>query len=155
MIYANKNSKLSSKSLKMLQKIIKLSLISLIIISNINYCLAASSTDSLDSLDVFQKYKIQSANGGTTGTEELTYVNALPDSDYKTFSAQVIRLLLGFVSTLCFVSLSVAGVMFVLSPADSEMQGKAKNILKYSAYGILVIALSYAIVYGIARLDFD
>lgn len=139
----------------MFHKIIKFALASLMIIGSINSTLAATD-DELDSTDVFTKYTIESVDDTpVTVNEELDYVSALPDSDYKTFTAQIIRLLLGFVSTLCFISLTVAGVMFVVSPAASDMQEKAKNILKYSLYGIIVIALSYAVVYGIARLDFD
>ncbi|OGJ44688.1 hypothetical protein A2272_02315 [Candidatus Peregrinibacteria bacterium RIFOXYA12_FULL_33_12] len=114
--------------------------------------------ENINPANLFQKYNVQYIDSGSStnsNNEELQYVQRLPDQDYKTFAASIARLVLGLVGTLCFISLSVAGIMYIMSAADSDMQSKAKNIIKYSLYGIVVIGLSYSVVYGIARLDFD
>src|SRR3989339_1347740 len=106
---------------------------------------------ALEATDVFTKYEVkQQDTTGYSSNEDLHYVQNLPDQDYKTFVASVIRLALGLIGTLCFISISVSGIMFVFSPADSEMQTKAKNILKFSLYGVVTIGLAYSIIYGIA-----
>lgn len=134
----------------MVKSIIKFNLILIILLTTY------SNTFAVNTSEVFKKYNIKYQDQKEEANDaDLQYVQRLPDQDYKTFTSSVVRLVLGFVATLCFISISVAGVMFVLSEADSELQTKAKSILKYSVYGIIVIGLSYSVIYGIARLDFD
>lgn len=128
-----------------------------------------SQAYALESSDVFTKYNIvyqgttqgQDKNGETVDNvssntnSDLQYVNRLPDQDYRTFTSSVIRLLLGITGTLCFVAISISGILFVVARDDSDLQGTAKKILTYAIYGVIVIGLSYSLIYGIARLDLD
>ncbi len=136
----------------MIQKLYKILLISIIAL------LSIQNVYALDSSSVFRKYEVIYQDGSTnesSSNPDLNYVERLPDQNYKDFTASVVRLILGFTGTLCFISISISGIMFVLAREDSDMQGTAKKILTYSIYGIVTIGLAYSVVYGIARLDLD
>jgi hypothetical protein len=127
----------------MLKALLKFGFLLSIILLLSNYAFAVQTSD------VFGKQNSDSQSA------DLSLIKKLPAQDFKTFITSIIRLVLGFVGTLSFISLSISGGYYVLGAANSDLQNKAKDVLKYSLYGIIIIALSYSVVYGIANLDLD
>ncbi|MFA6024291.1 MAG: hypothetical protein WC777_03700 [Candidatus Gracilibacteria bacterium] len=54
---------------------------------------------------------------------------------------------------LIFVAFCYGGTLLVIARGNEEAVTKAKNIVIYSAIALALLALGYAIVYGIANLD--
>ncbi|MEK7146137.1 MAG: pilin [Patescibacteria group bacterium] len=60
-----------------------------------------------------------------------------------------------FVGFLVFIALMTAGVLLVIGRGNEEMITKAKRIATYGAIAIALIALGYAIIFGIATLNLN
>lgn len=83
-------------------------------------------------------------------------VSGLPsDGDILgTTGKGIIRLILEMSGLLFFVALVVSAVMMIVSRGNDEDLKKAKNAVTYSVVGLVAIAMSYAVFFGIAKLNF-
>ncbi|MBI5755083.1 hypothetical protein HZA41_02595 [Candidatus Peregrinibacteria bacterium] len=92
------------------------------------------------------------------GTEPPTgsgVENLLKDPDILgTTGKSIIQLILEMSGLLFFVALIVSAVMMIVSRGNDEDLKKAKNIVIYSVVGMICIAISYAVFFGIAELNF-
>jgi hypothetical protein len=82
--------------------------------------------------------------------------NSLPSGDLTTdFLPFFINTLTSIAGTLIFVALVYAGYLLVFVNDEEEKIEKAKKIISYCFVGAIIIATSYAIIYGVANLDLD
>ena len=80
------------------------------------------------------------------GTEDVSISS---DIDKRPLGAVILAMVnyfigfLGFIAVIMFV---YAGVLWVVAGGNDDQIGKAKNIMTYSALGLLIVILSYSIV---------
>ena len=67
---------------------------------------------------------------------------------------RLIKILLALGGSISFIVFVYAGIMLIVSQGKEEELTKFKNILLWSAIGLAIISLSYAIVTGILNLSF-
>lgn len=67
-------------------------------------------------------------------------------SDLKKFVFDTIQFFLFFLGAIAVVMFIYAGILYVTSAGNDDNIGKAKNIMLYSAIGIVLIFASFAIV---------
>ncbi|EKD94017.1 MAG: hypothetical protein ACD_28C00005G0009 [uncultured bacterium] len=90
-----------------------------------------------------------SPQGSSTGT-------SLPHGDLTgDFLPFFINTALSIAGTLIFTALLFAGYLLVFVNDNEEKIEQAKKILTYCVIGTVVMATSYAVIYGIANLDLD
>lgn len=79
---------------------------------------------------------------------------SLPSGDFLTeiIPAAIVNIFY-FVGLLVFIAFTVAGVLLIAGRGNEEMLTKAKRIVTYSAVAIALLALGYAIIFGIATLN--
>ena len=65
----------------------------------------------------------------------------------------IVRILLLIASTVMFAALFYAGILLLVARGKEEDINKAQDIIIYAIIGIIIIALSYALVYGISQLQ--
>ena len=66
-------------------------------------------------------------------------------TDFKDAVAKGINYFLSFLTLLIVVMIIYAGVLFVTAQGDEKQSEKAKKMIVWSAVGVIVIMLSYAI----------
>ncbi|MBU1019015.1 MAG: hypothetical protein ABII07_00940 [Patescibacteria group bacterium] len=80
---------------------------------------------------------------------------SLPEGDLTLDTIpQIINILLGISGVIVFISFAYAGILLVISQGNEDDINKAQNIIIYSIIGVIIIALSYSIVYGISKINF-
>lgn len=67
-------------------------------------------------------------------------------SEFRPALVGIINYFLGFLGLVAVAFVVYAGVLMVTSQGEDEGTGKAKKILLWSAIGIIIVFLSYAIV---------
>lgn len=81
---------------------------------------------------------------------------SLPSGDFLTeIVPAAITNVFYFVGFLVFIALMTAGVLLVTGRGNEEAITKAKRIATYGAIAIALIALGYAIIFGIATLNLN
>jgi hypothetical protein len=98
-------------------------------------------------------YRFQYTNS-TSGTTKIDAVNRLPQKDWKATLAGVIKMLLNISGGLTLLSFTVGGVMMVVSQGSGDLLEKGKRITWYSVIGLIIIAVSYALVIGVSEFQF-
>ena len=80
---------------------------------------------------------------------------SLPGGDFgDNVIPSAIRLILYAASTVVMVSLVYSGIQLVIAQGNEEQIKKAYTNILYTIVGIITIAISYAIIYGIAKIKF-
>ena len=64
---------------------------------------------------------------------------------------KVINWFLGLVGLLAVLMLIIGGFRYLMSAGNDEATGKAKNTILYAIVGIVIVILSYAIVFTITN----
>ncbi len=67
---------------------------------------------------------------------------------------KVIQSILYLISSLLTVALLYAGINLVIAQGNEEKVNKSKSMLVYIITGLVVIGLSFAIVYGLSQINF-
>lgn len=94
-------------------------------------------------------FLLQHTSRNTTGDPKVD----LPSGDLKTdFVPRAIQVLLGLTGTIAFITFTVAGVMLVTAHENEEQVTKAKQLVVYAVVGLIVVAVSYAVIYGVLKL---
>lgn len=70
----------------------------------------------------------------------------LPQEDVRIIIANVIRVFLGVLGTIALVLFFYAGYLWMTSAGKEEQMAKAKDIMKNTSIGLLIILSAYAIV---------
>jgi len=101
--------------------------------------------DKLDCLLPSEEELIQGGDGTSLATGDI-------GTDFIPF---FINTFLSIAGTLIFISFLYAGYLLVFSNDSEENIEKGKKIMIYSIVGAAIMAIAYAIVYGIANLQID
>lgn len=118
--------------------------------------LAPSAHASDEQLDVLlpSQYELIESQGGTEDTPGRGV--SLPSGDLITEVVPAIVTNLMFaVGFLIFVGFVYGGILLIYGRGNEEHVGKAKTIIVYSAIALGLLGFGYAIVYGIATINFD
>ena len=81
-------------------------------------------------------------------------ISQLPNQDIPHTIAEIIKICLNISGALTFCAFSVGGIMIATANGKEENITKGKNIMIWSTVGLVVIALSVAIVTGVTSFDF-
>ena len=85
---------------------------------------------------------------------EARAVTQLPNLTEAELVSNIITTILQFSMGLTMVALIVAGIFLLISRGNEDETGKAKKIITYLVIGLLIISAAYAIVTGIAKINF-
>lgn len=66
-------------------------------------------------------------------------------ADLKTIIINLVQLILGFVGYIFIILIIIAGVQWMLSGGNEEKITKAKNLLKNSVIGLVLMLIAFAI----------
>lgn len=111
----------------------------------------ALAQEEFDPTKLFRKFEY--TNQGTTGTK-IGAVGALPDATWQATLTSVIKILLNITGAIALVAFTAGGVMMVVSNGSEENLGRGKKVVIYAIGGLIVIAVSYALVIGVSELQF-
>lgn len=93
---------------------------------------------------------------GSPQGQSSSGTTSLPHGDIITdFLPFFINTLLGIAGTLIFIAFLYAGYQMVFANDNEESINSAKKVITYAIIGAFVIAISYAVVYGVANLNLD
>ncbi len=109
----------------------------------------ASQDAGVSADELFQRFTYTTE---TTGTK-LDAVNNLPQKDWKASLTSIIKILLNISGALTLLSFTVGGVMMIVSQGNGDLLEKGKRITYYSVAGLVIIAVSYAVVIGVSELQ--
>jgi len=109
-----------------------------------------SSEQKLECLFPNEQSLIELSPQGDSGSTSLPSGNLLTD-----FLPFFINTALAITGTLIFISLLYGGYLFVLANDNEEAINQGKKIMTYSVIGAIVVAISYAAIYGLVNLNLD
>lgn len=89
-----------------------------------------------------------------SGKTKIALVENLPREEWPVIVAGIVKIILGITGSLALIAFTVGGVMFVTAQGSEDRISKAKAIIYWSIFALLVIAASYAIVLGVSQLEF-
>jgi hypothetical protein len=101
--------------------------------------------------ELFQKINYK---GGTPDKSKIAAVNSLPDATWQQTLSSLVKTLLNISGALTLIALTVGGVFMITAHGSTDMLDKGKKIVMYSIAGLVVIAVSYAVVIGVSELQF-
>lgn len=110
--------------------------------------------------DLFYQFKYQDVKNNQGNSVDVTSqtkigaVNNLPNATWQQTLTSIIKTLLNISGGLTLLGLTVGGVFMVIANGATDSIEKGKKIVIYSIVGLLVIAISYAIVVGVSELQF-
>ncbi len=117
---------------------------------------SSSSDNSLNAIatpdELFYQFTYKNAD---TSKTNIGAVNAIATTNsWQVVLANVVKNLLNISGGLALIALTAGGVMFVTARGKSDQVEKGKKIVIYSIIGLIIIAVSYAIVIGVSSLQF-
>lgn len=86
-------------------------------------------------------------------SEKEAAVKQLPQGDWKSTTASIIKIMLNISGGLALLALTVGGSMMVLANGDEALIKKGKSVLMASVMGLTIIAISYALVIGVSEFQ--
>ncbi|MDP2624921.1 MAG: hypothetical protein Q8P27_01925 [Candidatus Peregrinibacteria bacterium] len=111
-----------------------------------------NSDQKLECLLIGEEELIEGSPQGNTADGTTSLPHGSITSDFLPF---FVNTALAIAGTLIFISLLFAGYTLVFANDNEESIEKGKKILIYSVIGAVVIAISYAVIFGVANLDLD
>jgi hypothetical protein len=115
-----------------------------------------STTQSTDGTvtetELFYNFNYKGVNSSTT---KIGAVNRIVSTKtWQQVLADVIKILLNISGALALLALTLSGVMMISARGKTDAFDKGKKILGYALAGLVIIAVSYAIVVGVSDLQF-
>lgn len=104
-----------------------------------------------DPTNLFRKFEY--TDGNNAGTKIGAVAN-LPDTPWQTALAEVIKILLNISGAVALIAFTAGGVMMVVSNGNSDTLDRGKKVVIYAIAGLVIIAVSYALVIGVSELQF-
>lgn len=102
--------------------------------------------------ELFYNFNYKNAN---TDTTKIGAVNRIVSTKtWQQVLADVIKILLNISGALALLALTLSGVMMISARGKADVFDKGKKILGYALAGLVIIAVSYAIVVGVSDLQF-
>lgn len=142
-----------------MKKITKL--ISLLLIGFLSFVVANTT---FNITPVFADDPSTSNSGSTTSSNSSTYVDVCaqqgvpqevkdaagcpgnPNSDLSTVIKNILNAIIGVAGIVSVIYIIIGGVQYMTSSGDAAKTQKAKNTILYAVIGLIVCALSFAIV---------
>lgn len=90
----------------------------------------------------------------STDKTKIGAVNKLPDQPWQVVLASVVKTLLNISGGLALLALTLGGTYMITARGDTGTLDKGKKIVAYAIAGLVVIAVSYAVVVGVSELQF-
>lgn len=90
----------------------------------------------------------------STDKTKIGAVNKLPDQPWQVVLASVVKTLLNISGGLTLLALTLGGTYMITARGDTGTLDKGKKIVAYAIGGLIVIAVSYAVVVGVSELQF-
>lgn len=112
--------------------------------------LPLSPEDQLLCLFPSEEVLIEGSPQGESGTTSLPHGDIVED-----FFPFFINTALSITGTLMFIAILYSGYILVFTNDNEENINKGKKTLIYAVIGAFVVAISYAVIYGVANLDLD
>ncbi|MFA5843037.1 MAG: hypothetical protein WC882_05235 [Candidatus Gracilibacteria bacterium] len=109
-----------------------------------------SSEQKLECLFPNEQALIEGSPQGDQGSTSLPSGNLFTD-----FLPFFINTALAITGTLIFIALLYGGYLFVMSNDNEESINQGKKIMTYSVIGAIIVAISYAAIYGLVYLNLD
>ena len=75
--------------------------------------------------------------------------------DAELLATKIINFFLGFVGLIAVLMLLLGGVRYLTSGGDDQAVQKAKSTILYAIIGIVIVVLSYAVVFTITNALLD
>lgn len=98
-------------------------------------------------------YQFKYSNSNTAGTN-IGAVNAIATTNsWQVVLANVVKTLLNVSGGLALLAFTVGGVLFVTARGKADQLDKGKKIIIFAIAGLVIIAVSYAIVIGVSDLQ--
>ena len=99
-------------------------------------------------------YATKPGEKDVTSLTKIGAVNALPKNTWQEALSGLVKMLLNISGALTLIALTLGGVFMITAHGSTEMIEKGKKIVLYAIGGLIVIAVSYAIVIGVSELQF-
>lgn len=81
-----------------------------------------------------------------------TPIDAIPgETSFRTLATTVMNFFLGFLGFIAVLVIIYGGVMYVTAQGAQEKIDSAKKIIQYALIGLVIILLSFAIVYTVLQ----
>ena len=113
-----------------------------------SYVSAISAIYALHAQTVFA----QSQGTQTGSIAPLNPIDNLPgDTDLASLLTKIINYFLGLVGLIAVLMLIIGGIRYVTSGGNEQTVEKAKSTILYAIIGIVIVVLSYAIVFTITN----
>jgi hypothetical protein len=92
--------------------------------------------------------------GTNKAATKLAVVDGLPKSEWTVFFANIIQFILAITGSLAMLSFTYGGVLMVTAQGQDEKLSKGRGVLMWSIIALIIIAVSFALVFGISNLKF-
>ena len=125
------------------------------LIKQFNYTVSNKNEDlyGYDDPDEGDYEVIQNTQRTLNERTKLAAVNRLPNVPWQTALANIVKMLLNITGAITLVAFTVGGTMMVVSSGNTNMLEQGKKITMYSIAGLVIIAVSYALVIGVSELQ--
>jgi len=88
------------------------------------------------------------------GSEQIDAFENLPDVGLEGAVATAIKTILGWSFILSIIALVIAGIYMIIYEAEDEKITKAKSIIVYLIFGVMIISIAYGIVTGMVQMKY-
>jgi|GEM_PF-606538 len=112
----------------------------------------AQSDGQVTESELFYNFQYKNAD---TSTSKIGAVSRIVSTKtWQQVLADVIKILLNISGALALLALTISGVTMITARGKPDLFDKGKKILGYALAGLVIIAVSYAIVVGVSDLQF-
>lgn len=111
----------------------------------------STQQEEFDPTNLFRKFEY--TDGNNAGTKIGAVAN-LPDTPWQVALAGVVKILLNISGAVALIAFTAGGVMMVASNGNSDTLDRGKKVVIYAIAGLVIIAVSYALVIGVSELQF-
>lgn len=115
---------------------------------------ATNQDGAVTAEELLYQFKYKGIDPAALAKTKIGAVNALPRATWTKTLGEIIKMLLNITGGLALLSFTVGGTMMVLSSGNGDLLEKGKKITIASIAGLVIIAVSYALVIGVSELQF-
>ncbi len=102
--------------------------------------------------ELFYNFKYGNNSSDTT---KIAAVNRIVSSkSWQTVVADIVKILLNISGALTLLAMTISGVLMVTARGNPEEFEKGKKLAIGAVAGLIIIAVSYAVVIGVSELQF-